>query len=84
MPHDHVGVLLYFISSVYASEDVRIQKLAGSIVQRALFPWIFRFIEQLLVSTKNPIYLSSGKLLQELLEFEMVNSGNIAFKASAG
>lgn len=83
VPHDHVGVLLYFISSVYASEDVQIQKLAGSIVQLALFPWIFRFIEQLLLGSKNPIYLSSGKLLQELLEFEMVSSGSVASKASA-
>lgn len=76
IPKDHLGVLLYFISSIYASEDVEIQKSGWSIVQLALLPWIFRFNDKLIHTTQNPIYLASGKLLLELLDFENNSIGN--------
>ena len=70
LPGDHLGVLLYFVSSVYYSDDKEIQKLGTSLIQLSLLPWILRFNEKLLASTTNPLYLASGKLLLELLEFE--------------
>lgn len=63
LPGDHLGVLLYFVSSVYRSEDKEIQKLGTSLIQISLLPWILRFNDKLLVSTNNPLYLASGKLL---------------------
>jgi len=71
MPDDHLGVLLYFMSSIYASEDAEIQKLGASIAQLTLLPWIFKFNEKLSATTTNPVYLASGKLLLELLDFDM-------------
>lgn len=70
LPGDHLGVLLYFMSAVYGSDDKEIQKLGASLTKLSLLPWIFRFNEKLLMSTTNPLYLSSGKLLLELLDFE--------------
>lgn len=67
---DHLGVLLYFVSSVYNSDDDEIQKLGASLIQLSLLPWILRFNDKLLASTSNPLYLASGKLLLELLDFE--------------
>lgn len=70
LPKDHLGVLLYFVSSVYASDDPNIQKLGTSLIQIALLPWIIRFNEQLVLGSDNPLYLASGKLLLEVLDFE--------------
>lgn len=70
LPGDHLGVLLYFISAVYQSDNKEIQKLGTSLIRVALLPWILRFNEKLLASTSNPLYLASGKLLLELLDFE--------------
>lgn len=70
LPGDHLGVLLYFVSSVYHSDDEEIQKLGTSLIQLSLLPWILRFNDKLLASTSNPLYLASGKLLLELLDFE--------------
>lgn len=70
LPGDHLGVLLYFVSSVYHSDDKEIQKLGTSLIQLSLLPWILRFNDKLLASTTNPLYLASGKLLMELLDFE--------------
>lgn len=82
-PNDHLGVLLYFISSIYASEDAEIQKFGENIVQLALLPWIFRFNDKLLTATENPIYRASGKLLLELLYFENDSSLNALDNAPA-
>lgn len=70
LPGDHLGVLLYFVSSVYQSDDKEIQKLGTSLIQLSLLPWILRFNDKLLSSTTNPLYLASGKLLLEVLDFE--------------
>ena len=70
LPGDHLGVLLYFMSAVYRSDDEEIKALGESLSKLALLPWIFRFNEKLLVSTTNPLYLGSGKLLLEVLTFE--------------
>lgn len=70
LPGDHLGVLLYFASAVYRSENSEIQKLGMQLIQLSLLPWILRFIDKLLVSTTNPLYLASGKLILELLDFE--------------
>ena len=70
LPGDHLGVLLYFVSSVYRSENREIQKLGTQLIQLSLLPWILRFNDKLLVSTTNPLYLASGKLILELLDFE--------------
>ena len=70
LPNDHLGILLYFISAIYASDDEEIQKLGPPLVQRTLLPWIARFNDKLSSATSNIIYLASGKLLLELLEFE--------------
>lgn len=70
LPGDHLGVLLYFVSSVYCSDDDEIRQLGASLIQLSLLPWILRFYDKLLTSTDNPLYLASGKLLLELLGFE--------------
>ncbi|MCK5897225.1 MAG: molecular chaperone TorD family protein [Cocleimonas sp.] len=70
LPGDHLGVLLYFMSSVYSSDDEEIQKLGESLTKLSLLPWIFKFNEKLSSSTNNPIYLAGGKLLLELLSLE--------------
>lgn len=70
LPHDHLGVLLYFLSSVYASEDSEIQRLGPSIAGLALQPWIFRFGERLIAGSSNPLYVASGRLLLELQGLE--------------
>lgn len=70
LPGDHLGVLLYFVSSVYRSDDHKIQQLGTSLIQISLLPWILRFNNKLLISTDNPLYLASGKLLLELLDYE--------------
>lgn len=70
LPRDHLGVLLYFVSAIYHSGDHKIQALGTSLIQLSLLPWILRFHNKLLVSTNNPLYLASGKLLLELLSFE--------------
>ena len=70
LPGDHLGVLLYFVSSIYRSDDHKIQQLGTSLIQISLLPWILRFHNKLLLSTNNPLYLASGKLLLELLDFE--------------
>ena len=70
LPGDHLGVLLYLMSSVYASDDEEIQKLGEPLAKLSLLPWVFRFNQKLLESTTNPLYLASGKLLLELLNYE--------------
>ncbi len=70
LPGDHLGVLLYFVSSVYHSDNEEIQKLAIPLIQISLLPWIMKFNDKLLASTTNPLYLASGKLLIELLDFD--------------
>ena len=70
LPRDHLGVLLYFVSSVYRSENRKIQKLGAQLIQLSLLPWILKFNDKLLMSTTNPLYLASGKLILELLDFE--------------
>jgi len=70
LPNDHLGVLLYFISAVFSSENEEIQKQGASLVELSLLPWIFRFNQNLLKSTANPLYLASGRLLLELLALE--------------
>ena len=70
LPRDHLGVLLYFVSSVYRSDNSEIQKLGTQLIQLSLLPWIVRFNDKLFVSTTNPLYLASGKLILELLDFE--------------
>jgi len=70
LPRDHLGVLLYFVSSVYRADNSEIQKLGTQLIQLSLLPWILRFNEKLLVSTTNPLYLASGKLILELIDFE--------------
>jgi len=70
LPRDHLGVLLYFVSSVYRSDNSEIQKLGTQLIQLSLLPWILRFNDKLLVSTTNPLYLASGKLILELIDFE--------------
>lgn len=70
LPGDHLGVLLYFVSSVYRSDNSEIQKLGTQLIQLSLLPWILRFNEKLLVSTTNPLYLAGGKLILELIDFE--------------
>lgn len=70
LPGDHLGILLYFVSSVYQSDDIEIQKLGTSLIQISLLPWILRFNDKLLSSSTNPLYLASGKLLLEVLDFE--------------
>ena len=70
LPDDHLGVLLYFMSSIYGSDDEELQKLGASLAKLSLFPWILKFNDKLLISTTNPLYLASGKLLLELLSFE--------------
>ena len=67
---DHLGVLLYFVSLVYRSDDKEIQKMGTLLIQLSLLPWVLRFNEKLLASTTNPLYLASGKLMLELLDFE--------------
>ena len=70
VPSDHLGMLLYFMSAIYSSEDKEIQTLGASLTKLTLHPWIFRFNQKLLESTTNPLYLASGKLLLELLDIE--------------
>jgi len=70
VPDDHLGILLYFLSSVYASSEVNIRRLGPSIAGVVLHPWIFRFGEGLLVRTRSPLYAASGKLLLELQYLE--------------
>ena len=70
LPGDHLGVLLYFLSAVYRSEDKEIQKLGDSLAAIALLPWIARFNEKLSQSSSNPVYLASGKLLLQILDYK--------------
>jgi len=77
LPSDHLGILLYFISSIYASKRSEIRKLAKSIIQLVLLPWIFQFTGNLQSHCKNPLYLASAKLLQELMDFEYNNHGTL-------
>ena len=70
LPGDHLGILLYFVSSIYHSDNKEIQKLGTSLIQLSLLPWILRFNDKLLASTTNPLYLASGMLLLELLDYE--------------
>ena len=70
LPGDHLGVLLYFLSAVYSSDDKEIQKLGASLTKLSLLPWITRFNEKLSESSTNPLYLASGKLLLQILDYE--------------
>lgn len=70
LPRDHLGVLLYFLSAVYSSDDKEIQQLGASLTKLSLLPWIARFNEKLSQSSSNPLYLASGKLLLQVLDYE--------------
>ncbi len=70
LPGDHLGVLLYFLSAVYSSDDKEIQQLGASLTKLSLLPWIARFNEKLSQSSSNPLYLASGKLLLQVLDYE--------------
>ncbi len=69
IPNDHLGILLYFMGAVYASDDPEVQKLGPQLAKLAFYPWILRFVDELSTATKHPIYLASSKLLLELLEY---------------
>lgn len=71
LPNDHLGVLLYFVGSVYASDQEDVRKLGAAIARLAFFPWIFDFHDKLLASSQNPLYSAACKLLVELLESEL-------------
>lgn len=69
VPKDHLGVLLAFLSAVYASDSPDIQKLGPQLADQVFGPWIKRFDDKLSTVTSNPIYLASSRLLLELLEY---------------
>ncbi len=70
LPGDHLGVLLYFLSAVYSSDDKEIQKQGDPLATISLLPWIVRFNEKLSQSSSNPLYLASGKLLLQILDYK--------------
>ncbi len=70
LPGDHLGVLLYFLSAVYSSDNKEIQKLGASLTKLSLLPWIARFNDKLLQSSTNPLYRASGELLLQMLDYE--------------
>lgn len=70
LPGDHLGVLLYFLSAIYSSDDKEIQKLGEPLTKLSLLPWIARFNEKLSESCSNPLYLAGGKLLLQMLDYE--------------
>ncbi len=70
LPGDHLGVLLYFLSAVYSSDNKEINKLGASLTKLSLLPWIARFNEKLSESSTNPLYLASGELLLQMLDYE--------------
>jgi len=71
LPNDHLGVLLYFIGAVYASDQEEVRKLGAAVARLAFFPWILDFRDKLLASSQNPLYRAACKLLVELLESEL-------------
>ena len=65
-PTDHLGVLLYFMSGIYSSEDEGINNMSADL-EKQLFFWITAFEAKLKTSTENPFYLACGALLKETL-----------------
>ena len=70
VPNDHLGVLLAFMSAVYASDSPDLQKLGPQLADQVFGSWIKRFDDRLSTATSNPIYLASSRLLLELLEYK--------------
>lgn len=70
VPNDHLGVLLAFMSAIYASDSPGLQKLGPQLADQVFGPWIRRFDDKLSTVTSNPIYLASSRLLLELLEYK--------------
>lgn len=66
-PNDHLGVLLYFMSSVCSSESEEVSSMYNDL-ERQLFFWIPPFLRKLSLSTESPFYLACGELLKETLE----------------
>ena len=70
VPNDHLGVLLAFMSAIYASDSPDLQKLGPQLAHQVFGPWVSRFDHKLSTVTSNPIYIASSKLLLELLEYK--------------
>jgi TorA maturation chaperone TorD len=65
-PSDHLGVLLYFMSGVYSSEDEEVSNLSSDL-EKQLFFWITAFEAKLNKFSKSPFYPTCTKLLLETL-----------------
>jgi TorA maturation chaperone TorD len=69
LPKDHLGLLLYFVSALFCSNDPKVQALANQVANVVLIPWTLRFVEKLSTATNNPVYLACGQLLLESVRY---------------
>lgn len=67
VPYDHLGLILDFIGSLYASTDQDTRKLAPQVVKLYLSPWITEFVAKLSAAQPSPVYVAAGNVLEDLV-----------------